>query len=75
MSIPQTVTAVLALLSALCFGTFRAIGSEVDALGVLREPFFLIPIGWLLPPRRFLRACSPSFTPSEAPGTPPISEV
>ncbi|MFZ9406293.1 MAG: DUF3955 domain-containing protein [Burkholderiaceae bacterium] len=47
MSIPQTVTAVLALISALCFGTFRAIGSEVDALGVLREPFFLIPIGWL----------------------------
>jgi hypothetical protein len=29
-----------------CLVAFRLIGSEVDADGVLREPFALIPIGW-----------------------------
>lgn len=47
MSIPQVITALLALLSGLCFGAFSLIGSHVDSNGVLREPFFLLPIGWL----------------------------
>ncbi|MFN5510605.1 MAG: DUF3955 domain-containing protein [Burkholderiales bacterium] len=47
MSIPQSVTALLALLSALCFAAFGLIGSHVDANGILREPFFLLPMGWL----------------------------
>jgi len=29
-----------------CLVAFRIIGSEVDADGVLREPFPLVPIGW-----------------------------
>jgi len=48
MSIPQSITALLALLSALCFAAFGLIGSRVDAQGILREPFFLLPVGWLL---------------------------
>jgi drug/metabolite transporter (DMT)-like permease len=48
MSIPQAVTALLALLSALCFAAFGIIGSRVDDQGLLREPFFLLPMGWLL---------------------------
>lgn len=31
-----------------CWSAYRLIGSEVDAQGVLHEPFVLIPIGWLL---------------------------
>ncbi len=30
-----------------CWGAYRWIGSEVDAEGILREPFALIPLGWL----------------------------
>lgn len=30
-----------------CWGAYALIGSEVDAQGLLHEPFFLIPIGWL----------------------------
>lgn len=36
------------LLSIICFFTFTLIGSYIDENGVLIEPFFLIPIGWLL---------------------------
>lgn len=36
------------LLSLACLIAFRVIGAEVDADGVLREPFALIPLGWLL---------------------------
>ncbi len=31
-----------------CWGVYASIGAEIDAQGVLREPFALIPIGWLL---------------------------
>lgn len=48
MTFPQAITALLALLSALCFTAFGIIGSRVDEQGILREPFFLLPIGWLL---------------------------
>ena len=37
---------VLLGLGLACLVAFRLIGSEVDADGVLREPFALIPIGW-----------------------------
>jgi len=30
----------------ICWGAYRLIGSDVDAKGVLREPFVLIPLGW-----------------------------
>lgn len=31
-----------------CWLAFAAAGSEVDAQGVLHEPFGLLPLGWLL---------------------------
>ncbi len=38
----------LLLLAAIAaWGAYAAIGSEVGADGVLREPFALIPLGWL----------------------------
>ena len=30
-----------------CIGAFAIIGSEIDANGFVKEPFFLIPIAWL----------------------------
>jgi hypothetical protein len=30
-----------------CWGAYRVFGSEVGADGFLREPFALIPLGWL----------------------------
>jgi len=33
--------------SVFCFLAYHVIGSKVDAAGVLREPFGLIPIGYL----------------------------
>lgn len=30
-----------------CLVAFRIVGSDVDSGGVLREPFVLIPLGWL----------------------------
>ncbi len=38
----------LALSGLGCFVAFAAIGSNVAEDGTLVEPFFLIPIGWLL---------------------------
>ena len=35
-------------LSTLSFFTFTLIGSHIDENGFLIEPFFLIPVGWLL---------------------------
>jgi hypothetical protein len=34
-------------LAALCWLGFDFIGSTVDSQGILHEPFFLVPIGWL----------------------------
>jgi Protein of unknown function (DUF3955) len=31
-----------------CWAACRVIGSEIDDDGILREPFALIPLGWLL---------------------------
>jgi hypothetical protein len=41
------LTILLLLCSAVCWGMFNLIGSTVDEQGFLREPFFLIPLGWL----------------------------
>ncbi|RTR06558.1 DUF3955 domain-containing protein [Halomonas nitroreducens] len=30
-----------------CGVVYRLIGSHIDTRGVLHEPFFLIPLGWL----------------------------
>jgi hypothetical protein len=35
------------LVAAACWIGYRLIGSEIDAEGVLHEPFGLIPLGWL----------------------------
>lgn len=42
------LSAVLATAAGLCLLSFQLIGSRVDAQGVLREPFFLLPISVLL---------------------------
>ncbi|GAB7024499.1 DUF3955 domain-containing protein [Salidesulfovibrio brasiliensis] len=43
-----TILAILfSVLGGLCILAFRLIGSSVDASGLLREPFALIPLGWL----------------------------
>jgi hypothetical protein len=34
-------------LTAICGLGFNFIGSTVDNQGILHEPFFLVPIGWL----------------------------
>jgi hypothetical protein len=39
---------VLMLSSLACIAAFEVIGSEVTEDGTLVEPFFLIPIAWLL---------------------------
>ena len=38
----------LVLAGLVCWLAYGAIGSHVDEQGILREPFGLIPIGWLL---------------------------
>ncbi|MEL6289150.1 MAG: DUF3955 domain-containing protein [Pseudomonadota bacterium] len=47
MRIAVMVSLVSILLAAGCALVFAAFGSSVDEAGVLREPFFLIPLGWL----------------------------
>lgn len=44
----QTLAMVLAGAAIVCRLAFHAIGSRVDAAGVLREPFALLPISTLL---------------------------
>jgi len=34
--------------SAVCWVAYRIIGAEVDAQGILQEPFALIPMGFVL---------------------------
>jgi hypothetical protein len=41
------VPIIMFVTSAICFFSFRMIGSSVSADGQLVEPFFLIPIGYL----------------------------
>jgi len=41
-------TIVLLLGGIICFALFSMIGSTVDSSGILHEPFFLVPIGYLL---------------------------
>jgi hypothetical protein len=41
-------TSALLLLGALlCWGVYHLFGTCVDDEGILREPFALIPLGWL----------------------------
>ena len=40
--------AILLIVGLLCFALFQLIGSTVDEKGFVHEPFFLLPIGWLL---------------------------
>ena len=41
------MVAVLIAIASACAVAYELIGSHVDADGWLREPFVLIPIGWL----------------------------
>lgn len=41
------VTLVMILAGVGCFLLFSVIGSTVDSDGILQEPFFLVPIGYL----------------------------
>ncbi|WP_088509294.1 DUF3955 domain-containing protein [Burkholderia ubonensis] len=43
-----TVCACLIFAGFACWLAYTAIGSEVDAQGVLHEPFALMPVGWLM---------------------------
>ncbi|ABE55682.1 hypothetical protein Sden_2402 [Shewanella denitrificans OS217] len=38
---------ILFSFAALCWLAVNFIGSTVDSQGILHEPFFLVPIGWL----------------------------
>lgn len=38
----------LMISGVICFVAFNLIGSTVDASGLVNEPFFLIPVGYLL---------------------------
>lgn len=42
------ISALLFLGGIISWGAYTLIGSEVDAQGILHEPFALIPVGWLL---------------------------
>ena len=42
------VGALISILVGLSFGVYSNAVSYVDAQGFLHEPFFLIPLGWLL---------------------------
>lgn len=48
MSRTLAVFLIVGVAGFACLGLFYAIGSEVDVDGVLREPFFLVPMGWVL---------------------------
>ncbi len=43
-----TVTFILFVLSAICITAKAVMGSSVDADGVLKEPFFLLPLALVL---------------------------
>jgi hypothetical protein len=48
---PKRATRVVAALIGIglaCFALFDLIGSTLDGQGFVHEPFFLVPIGWLL---------------------------
>ncbi|SFU01504.1 DUF3955 domain-containing protein [Sedimentitalea nanhaiensis] len=48
MSRPFLIFLTLGLAGLGCTLLYSVIGSSVDAQGVLREPFFLIPIGFAM---------------------------
>ena len=45
--ISSWLIACLLIGAVICMIAFNIIGSEVDAQGVLHEPFFLIPLFWM----------------------------
>lgn len=44
----QIFSLVMMTAGVLCALAFELIGSTVDAAGILHEPFFLVPAGWIL---------------------------
>ena len=36
------------LLGLICLAMFKVLGSSIDANGILKEPFFLLPTGYVL---------------------------
>jgi hypothetical protein len=47
MSIPQAITALLALLSAVCFGAVGLLGVELHAAGFMPSGSALLSLGWM----------------------------
>ena len=47
MSIPQAITALLAMLSAACFGVVGLLGAQAHAAGLLPSASALLSMGWL----------------------------
>jgi len=48
MKFGTIILAAIAALGVAALVLFQAMGSSIDADGFLREPFYLIPIGYLL---------------------------
>jgi len=47
MATKYKIATSLLVFGIICFGLFYLIGSEVDENGYLKEPFFLLPIGFI----------------------------
>lgn len=45
--IPIWVSLLLFAFSLCSWGAYHLTGSDVNAQGILQEPFFLIPLGWV----------------------------
>ena len=41
------LTILLFLISLICSASFHLIGTDINENGYIREPFALIPIGWI----------------------------
>tara|TARA_B100001287_G_scaffold100832_1_gene84781 strand:- start:289 stop:486 length:198 start_codon:yes stop_codon:yes gene_type:complete len=47
MATKYKIATSLLIFGIICFVSFYLIGSEVDENGYLKEPFFLLPIGFI----------------------------
>jgi len=47
MATKYKITTSILIIGIICFVSFYLIGSEVDENGYLKEPFFLLPIGFI----------------------------
>jgi len=47
MATKYKIATSILIIGIICFVSFYLIGSEVDENGYLKEPFFLLPIGFI----------------------------